>query len=291
MKKIFLIFSISFTLVLTGCLTSDIPEPVSFSDQLASDIELIKNFISENGIDAEVDQSGIRYVVNDEGDGDSPQIGDRIALKFTASSLSGLTLLSDTIGLTLDLNSPLVDAWLLMFPLLEEGGSITAYTPSGYAYGAGGNNSVPQNENIIFNLELISVIDNEDEQFEIETQIIDEFLTESEIDFLVHPSGIRYIILEEGNGDLPILEDFVEVTFNGTFMNGNTFDNSSDVISLSLKNLIECWQIMLLDTPIGSTIKFYSPSVFCYGTAGSQNANILPNTSLVFEISLEGIAD
>lgn len=289
MKKIVLLASFSLTVVLTGCLTDDIPEPVSFNDQLQTDIALINDFLSDNDIVADVHQSGIRYVVTDEGDGEVAEIGDRIAMKFTATALSGKVYLQDTIGFTIDLNSPYVDAWLLMFPEIMEGGSITAYSPSGYAYGPSGNSVVPKNENLIFELELLEIINSEEEQFAREEAIIDEFLTESGINFQVHSSGIRYTLIEEGDGELPLIEDFVSVTFVGTYLNGDVFDASGIPISLSLKNLIESWQIMLQETKVGSTIKFYSPSVYCYGVDGSLSANILPNTTLVFEITLEGI--
>ncbi|WP_462250040.1 FKBP-type peptidyl-prolyl cis-trans isomerase [Ekhidna sp.] len=288
MKKIFLIASISFTLVLSGCLTSDIPEPVSFNDQLNSDIQIIRNFLDNNGIDAEIHQSGIRYVVNEQGEGDSPAAGDRVAVKFTASSLSGSVLLSDTIGFTVDLNALVVEAWRLVLPEIQEGGSIIMYTPSGYAYGERGNNTIPANENIIFEVELLNVIDSEEEQFDVDIALIDEFLNESDIDFQVHSSGIRFVVIEEGDGEFPELDNFITVTFEGALLNGQVFDRSDVALSFSLKNLIECWQIMMLETKVGGTIKFYSPSVYCYGTAGSANANILPNTPLVFEIALSG---
>ncbi len=288
MKRILLIASISATLVLTGCLTDDIPEPVSFSDQLAADVAEISQYLVDNDIAAEVHETGIRYVVNDPGDGDNPVLGGRIALKFTASTLGGRLLLADTIGFTINFEDPVVESWQIILPLaIDEGGSVTIYSPSGYAYGPNGNSSIPPNENIIFEIELLNNIISDDEQTETELAIIDEFLNESNIDFQVHSSGIRYVTLEEGTGNSPTAESFVSVRYEGKLLSGFIFDSSDVTVSLALAGLIDAWQIMLPEMKEGGSIRLYAPSIYCYSGRGATN--ILPYTPLVFEISLEGI--
>lgn len=289
MKNTFLLTSVLFTLLFSGCIDDD-SQPdntVPFNEQLALDEQLIDNYLSDNNIDAEEHESGIRYVISNEGTGENPVVGDRIVAKFTGSNLSGTVLLLDTLGLTVDLNEQIVWSWSLILPEIKEGGMITVYSPSGYAYGTVGNGAVQPNEIVVFEIELLAIIDDADDQLAVEETIIDEFLTEKQIDFEVHSSGIRYTIIEEGAGESPAVTDIVSIIYEGSFLTGQVFDGNDIAGPFNLLTLIRSWQIMIPEMKEGGKIKFYSPSIYCYGTSGS--GLIPPNTILAFEIDLQEI--
>ncbi|WP_424961124.1 FKBP-type peptidyl-prolyl cis-trans isomerase [Ekhidna sp.] len=283
MKKLILLLSIFSISLLFSC-GSDDGDSVSFEEQLARDIEIIDQYLADNNINATVHESGIRYTLNNAGNSMLPSIGDDIAVKYAGYYFDGTLLGSDTIGLTFTLDTGIIVAWLEMLSEIGEGGEITFYAPSGYCFGAQGNGVVPPNTNLIYNVELLGVIDSEEEQLDIDTLIIDEYLQESGIDYEVDLSGIRYQILAEGTGASPTVNDNVFVKYEGAFLNGNVFDSNSTGVQFGLQNLIEAWKIMIPTMKEGGKIKIFAPSEYCYGPAGNQA--IPPNTILTFEIEL-----
>lgn len=286
MKNTLTSLSLVLTLLLSSCLPDD-TQPSQFDEeQLARDFEIIDEFLTANDIAADKHESGIRYIIENDGIGESPIVGDRIVAKFVGSDLEGNVLVFDTLGLTDDLDQFILRSWLLMLPEIQELGKIKIYSPSGYAYGAAGNSFVDPNEIVVFDIELLGIVKDADDQQAIEETIIEEFLTESNIDFQVHQSGIRYVIVEEGTGDNPALTDVVSVGYTGTFLTGGQFD-SSESVEFELGRLIRAWQLMIPEIKEGGRIKIYSPSRYCYGTTGNQG--IPPNTILAFNIELKEI--
>lgn len=283
MKNIFV--ALFFVLLFSGC-SKDDPRPavVSFEEQLAIDEEKIADYLAANNIDAEIDDSGISYVINSEGTGENPSVGDRIAVKYKSFNLEETSLGIDTIGLTIDLTNEIIESWTLMVPRIKEGGRITIYSPSGYVFGATGSGSIPPNEIVIFEIEIIAIINTEEKQFSIDEEIIDEYLAENKIPAVIHTSGIRYVVLEEGTGDVPVVTDNVFITYEGTLLSGFVFDGNDTGTVFNLQQLIEAWQIMLPTMKEGGKIKFYAPSEYCYGTLGTTQ--IPPYTILTFEIDL-----
>jgi len=158
MNKVFLIISIVFLGISISCDTS-FPTPVSFEDQLAIDLELIDEFLSENEIVAEKHESSIRFLLTEEGTGDNPRGTDDVKVKYTASLLNGQVVDSSEDGVTFQL-SRLILAWQIMIPTMNEGGKMTIYAPSVYSYGNQGQGQIPPNANIIFDIELVEIVGN-----------------------------------------------------------------------------------------------------------------------------------
>lgn len=284
MKNILLILSVGVLFLFVGCNSND---GLSFEEQVAQDQLFIDDYLSLNNINTEVDDSGVRYVVNAPGDGLNPKAGDRVAVKFTAFDLDDEIILVDTIGLVVDLNNQVIPSWTFVLPNIKEGGSVVIYSPSGYAFGRSGSDRVSPNQILIFEMELVAIIDDSDELLEVESALIDEFLTESEISFEVHSSGIRFTTIEEGTGVSPTASDIVSVVYEGTFLNGTTFTLGSTPTLFDLETLIPAWKIMIPEMKEGGKMKFYAPSRYCYGETGSST--IAPNIVLVFEIDLREV--
>ncbi len=154
MKKVVL------TLVLVGVIASiscgsneEIP---TYEEQLAIDTALIDAYLEENGIDAVIDPSGLRYVIRNEGTGESPAISDRIQVNYEGRYLADNLVFDANDRVTFGLRQ-LILAWQIALPLLKEGGSMTIYAPSGLCYGPNPQGRIPPNANMIFDLDLISV--------------------------------------------------------------------------------------------------------------------------------------
>lgn len=104
------------------------------------------------------------------------------------------------------------------------------------------------------------------------------------------PNGIQYIVLEEGKGKKPTIDDQVECDYEGTLIDGTKFDSSIDrgqPATFPLKNVIKGWQEAIPLMSVGSKWKIFIPSELGYGPQG--NRNIPGNSVLIFEVKLHQI--
>jgi len=126
---------------------------------LKADTVAIDKYISDKAIQmVQKDKSGIRYTIDTVGNGTVvPHIGDFITCTYTAKLLDGTSLLSQTAPTKIPLSEFFL-SWKIILPLVNEGTSLTIYSPSSYAYGPSPTTAtIPQNANIIFKLKLIKV--------------------------------------------------------------------------------------------------------------------------------------
>jgi FKBP-type peptidyl-prolyl cis-trans isomerase len=100
-------------------------------------------------------------------------------------------------------------------------------------------------------------------------------------------SGLQYEIISKTEGDKPSQDSIVRVHYEGSFINGNIFDKSSDEegATIPLDRVIPGWTegIMLMST--GSIYRLYIPSSLAYGKEGIQNI-IPPYSTLIFNVEL-----
>jgi FKBP-type peptidyl-prolyl cis-trans isomerase len=109
-------------------------------------------------------------------------------------------------------------------------------------------------------------------------------------DFEVTPSGLRYKIINKGNGDSPTKGNKVKVHYKGMLIDETVFDSSYKrnqpiEFNVGIGQVIPGWDegIMLLKK--GEKAKFIIPSNLGYGEAGAGGV-IPPNATLVFEVEL-----
>ena len=107
-------------------------------------------------------------------------------------------------------------------------------------------------------------------------------------------SGLKYIMLQEGEGDNPYPGQTVVVHYSGFLMDGTKFDSSVDrgtPFEFKLGGrVIKGWNegIALLNT--GAKAKFIIPPHLAYGPNGAGGV-IPPNATLIFEVELLEIKD
>ena len=103
-------------------------------------------------------------------------------------------------------------------------------------------------------------------------------------------SGLQYLILSEGKGNNPTLNDNVTVHYHGTLIDGTIFDSSVDrkqPATFPLDGVIPGWQEALQMMSVGSKWKIFIPSELAYGESGT--GAIGPNSTLIFEVELLSI--
>ena len=122
-----------------------------------ADDVVIQEYLTENSIEAIKHESGLYYLITQQGSGNNPTISSKITIKYRG-------YFTDNSVFDESWNSPatfyltnLIRGWQIGIPLLKPGGKCTLFIPSNLAYGSNGNGSVPGNTVIIFDIELIEV--------------------------------------------------------------------------------------------------------------------------------------
>jgi FKBP-type peptidyl-prolyl cis-trans isomerase FklB len=107
----------------------------------------------------------------------------------------------------------------------------------------------------------------------------------------VTPSGLQYMIMKEGTGPKPTINDKVTTNYHGTLIDGTVFDSSVDrgqPASFPVSGVIPGWTEALQMMPVGSKWKLFVPANLAYGERGA-GPQIGPNSTLIFEVELLSI--
>src|SRR5688572_1981339 len=103
-------------------------------------------------------------------------------------------------------------------------------------------------------------------------------------------TGIRYVIMKEGEGDTPKPGDKVNVLYTGRLLDGKVFDQATDpaqpfTFRVRREAVIEGWDQVLQLMKRGEKRLVIIPPELAYGTRG-QPPKIGRNQTLVFEMEL-----
>jgi FKBP-type peptidyl-prolyl cis-trans isomerase FkpA len=130
-----------------------------YTEQMAIDAVLIDEYLSEQGITAQMDESGLRYVILEEGEGNRPTVDHTVNVKYKGTLMSDNSMFDEnTDGIELSLNA-VIEGWKIGIPLIKEGGKIILYMPSNLGYGCSNlGTTIPSNANLIFEVEIIEII-------------------------------------------------------------------------------------------------------------------------------------
>jgi FKBP-type peptidyl-prolyl cis-trans isomerase len=107
---------------------------------------------------------------------------------------------------------------------------------------------------------------------------------------LEDPSGIRYVVLQEGAGPRPRLRQRLSVLYRGSLLDGTVFSEALDpndpfVFSLGANEVILGWEEAFADMRAGEKRLLIIPYVLGYGLRG--NPPKVPNrATLIFEVEL-----
>jgi FKBP-type peptidyl-prolyl cis-trans isomerase len=103
-------------------------------------------------------------------------------------------------------------------------------------------------------------------------------------------SGLRYKILQNGNGKQATKGAMVSVHYKGQLLDGTVFDSSykrNDTSIFPLNQVIKGWTEGVQYMNKGDIFEFYIPSSLAYGSKG--NMSIPANSTLIFQIELINI--
>ena len=122
------------------------------------DQQIIEDYIEAEGLDALNTESGLHYVIHNEGDDNHPTVASYIEAVYKGYYPDGVVF-DDGSQLMSEFLYKLILGWQEGLPLIGEGGEIQLIIPSHLAYGVIEIDTATSYSVIIFDVELLQVYD------------------------------------------------------------------------------------------------------------------------------------
>lgn len=127
-------------------------------DQKVFDQNKIQTYLAENNIVADSTLSGIYYEITAPGAGENPTATSTVTVSYKGYYADG-TVFDESNPTTTFQLSQVIRGWQEVLPLLKKEGIGTFLIPSNLAYGETGNNQIPGNTMLIFDIALLDFRD------------------------------------------------------------------------------------------------------------------------------------
>lgn len=149
MKSYLLIFLSIFIFISCSKDDDDTFEPQTEAD--------IIQYIEANNLNATRSDSGLYYVINNEGTGIRPTSTSNVTVAYKGYLLDGTVFdQSNSNGISFGLNQ-VIKGWTEGITYFKEGGEGVLLIPSNLGYGNNGQGSIPGGAVLVFDIELLSV--------------------------------------------------------------------------------------------------------------------------------------
>lgn len=126
----------------------------SFEPETEQDII---QYIEDNNLNATRSNSGLYYVINNEGSGTRPTSASNVTVDYKGYFLDGVVFdESNSNGISFRLNE-VIQGWTEGITYFKEGGNGILLVPYNLGYGESGRGSIPGGSVLIFDIRLLSV--------------------------------------------------------------------------------------------------------------------------------------
>lgn len=126
-------------------------------DYVAKNEAEIQAYVEENNLTAVSSNSGLYYVIEEEGTGTQATASSNVTVAYKGYFLNGSVFdQSDEEGITIGLNE-VIAGWTEGISYFKEGGSGILLVPAHLGYGSFDNRGIPGGSVLVFEVTLISV--------------------------------------------------------------------------------------------------------------------------------------
>ena len=276
----------------------ELPENSTGGEELSSNVPeeteaepptLDGDFDIFNGADEDdftTTDSGLQYLVFEEGDGPFPEPGQVVSVHYTGYLTNGTTFDSShdrgqPFGFPLGTGS-VIAGWDEGIANLPVGSKARLIIPPELGYGdSGAGATIPPGATLVFDVDLVDILPAPPES---PTEV-------DESDYTVTESGVKYYDIEEGDGRSPDSGEMITVHYTGWLDDGTLFDSSllqgqPIPFVLGAGQVIPGWDEGFVDMKIGGKRQLIIPPEMAFGEAGAGGGLIPPNATLIFEMEL-----
>jgi FKBP-type peptidyl-prolyl cis-trans isomerase FkpA len=150
MKKLLMF---SFIISLFGACSKEL----SPEEQLAADLVIIKNYITEKKLTAQSTPEGVHYVYENDGTGTTyPAPSSYVNAAYKGYFTDG-SVFDDSKGTPIEFPlSGVIRGWTIGMQKFKKGQKGKLIIPSALGYGPSGNSGIPANSVLVFDIDLVS---------------------------------------------------------------------------------------------------------------------------------------
>jgi len=142
--------SVLFLFIVISCSIED------SSNVNQTEADIIK-YIETHNLDAQRSDSGLYYVIEEQGEGNKPSGTSTVTVNYKGYFLNGSVFdQSKSNGITFALNK-VITGWTEGITYFNEGGEGTLLIPSHLGYGSQTYNGIPGGSVLIFDIKLLNV--------------------------------------------------------------------------------------------------------------------------------------
>ncbi|MBD1420112.1 FKBP-type peptidyl-prolyl cis-trans isomerase [Sphingobacterium chuzhouense] len=135
----------------------------------------LANYIAKNKLEPKKTNSGLQYIVKEEGSGNKPVVGDTVVVNYTGSLVNGTIFDTNDAELAKKENKfnpmrqyepirfrvghdPVIQGWTEGLQLLNKGSKAMLLVPSSIGYGERGGGTIPPYAPLVFDVELVDIV-------------------------------------------------------------------------------------------------------------------------------------
>lgn len=142
-----------------------------YKDQLKIDDKLITDYLAKNNIKAERTKWGTYFAISAEGVGDKINYNSIVSINYTGRTLDSGKVIDSNVDPKFNHVGPIevnmievgsvIPGWTDVLQQLKKGNKATVFIPSTLAYGTVGKEGIKTNENLVFDMEILDVVTEE----------------------------------------------------------------------------------------------------------------------------------
>ena len=241
-------------------------------------------------------KSGLKYSIDTVGNGNVVKEGDFVSVHYKLWIVKDSSKLykdwsrdstqkPNLIGDTRQVNKPakfVLGAGVLLgseeaIVGMKKGETRTIIVPSKLAFGEKGYGPVPPNSNLKF---VVTLLDTKGQL---------NMWNLNAANIQTTPSGLKYIIVQQGNGPYPDSGKTVAVHYSGFLSNGKRFDSSVEreepfLFTVGMHQVIPGWEEGILLMNKGTKARLMMPPSLAFGN--KKVGQIPANSDLIFDVEV-----